>query len=78
MWQRVPRMSLAEVFRLEYQASLGLCAHTDFTEGIRAVLVDKDRNPQWNPATLADITPAFVNEHLRPRGAMAPELAALV
>ena len=78
LWQRVPRMSLAEVFRLEYQASLGLCAHTDFTEGIRAVLVDKDRNPKWNPATLADITPAFVNEHLRPRGAMAPELATLV
>ena len=77
LWQRVPRMSLAEVFRLEYQASLGLCAHTDFTEGIRAVLVDKDRNPKWNPATLADITPAFVNEHLRPRGAMAPELATL-
>jgi len=77
LWQRVPRMSLAEVFRLEYQASLGLCAHTDFTEGIRAVLVDKDRNPKWSPATLAGITPAFINEHLRPRGAMAPELATL-
>jgi len=78
LWQRVPRMSLAEVFRLEYQASLGLCAHTDFTEGIRAVLVDKDRNPKWNPATLAGITPAFINAHLRPRGDMAPELSALV
>ncbi|MFT3717136.1 enoyl-CoA hydratase/isomerase family protein [Pseudorhodoferax sp.] len=77
LWQRVPRMSLAEVFRLEYQASLGCCAHEDFAEGIRAMLVDKDRNPRWNPARLSDITPAFIEDHLRPRGAMAPELAGL-
>jgi len=77
LWQRVPRMSLAEVFRLEYWASLGFCAHADFAEGIRAVLIDKDRNPKWNPATLAEITPAFVEDHLRPRGEMAPELVPL-
>jgi len=77
LWQRVHRMSLAEVFRLEYWASLGCCAHSDFAEGIRAVLVDKDRNPKWSPATLEEITPAFVADHLRPRGEMAPELAAL-
>ncbi len=78
LWQRVHRMSLAEVFRLEYWASLGFCAHRDFAEGIRAVLVDKDRNPKWNPATIEEITPAFIADHLRERGAMAPELAALV
>ena len=78
LWQRVHRMSLAEVFRLEYRASLGFCAHKDFAEGIRAVLVDKDRNPRWNPATLEEITPAFIEDHLRPRGEMPPELARLV
>ncbi|MGO4391145.1 enoyl-CoA hydratase/isomerase family protein [Variovorax sp. M-6] len=77
LWQRVPRMSLAEVFRLEYWASLGFCAHKDFAEGIRAVLIDKDRNPKWNPATLEEITPAFIEDHLRPRGEMAPELLSL-
>ena len=77
LWQRVHRMSLAEVFRLEYRASLGFCAHKDFAEGIRALLIDKDRNPKWNPATLEDITPAFVENHLRPRGDMAPELVGL-
>ncbi|MGI4776845.1 MAG: enoyl-CoA hydratase/isomerase family protein [Janthinobacterium lividum] len=78
LWRRVPRMSLAEVFRLEYQASLGFCAHADFAEGIRAVLVDKDRNPKWSPATLAEVTPDFVEDHLRARGDMAPELVALL
>ncbi|WP_038203422.1 enoyl-CoA hydratase/isomerase family protein [Xenophilus azovorans] len=77
LWQRVPRMSLAEVFRLEYWASLGFCAHKDFAEGIRAVLVDKDRNPKWQPATLEEITLAFVEDHLKPRGEMAPELVPL-
>lgn len=78
LWQRVHRMSLAEVFRLEYWASLGFCAHKDFAEGIRAVLVDKDRNPKWSPATIEEITPAFIEDHLRARGAMAPELTTLV
>jgi enoyl-CoA hydratase/carnithine racemase len=78
LWQRVHRMSLAEVFRLEYRASLGFCAHEDFAEGIRALLIDKDRNPSWKPATLEAITPAFIEDHLRPRGEMAPELVSLV
>jgi len=77
LWQRVLHMSLAEVFRLEYRASLGFCAHHDFAEGIRAVLIDKDRNPQWQPARLEDVTPEFVADHLRPRGEMPAQLVAL-
>ena len=78
LWQRVPRMSLAEVFRLEYWASLGFCAHKDFAEGIRAVLIDKDRNPRWSPATLEEITPEFIEDHLRVRAESPHPLAALV
>ena len=33
--------------------ALHVAAHGDFAEGIRALLVDKDRQPRWNPATLA-------------------------
>ena len=42
----------ASVYRLEITALH--CAHGDFAEG--TVLIDKDRNPQWNPATLAEAT----------------------
>ncbi len=77
LWQRVPRMSLAEVFRLEYWASLGFCAHKDIAEGIRAVLVDKDRNPRWQPATLEEITPEFIEDHLRVRQSGPHPLAVL-
>lgn len=51
--QRAATLSLADVFRLEYTVALHCAAHGDFAEGIRALLIDKDRNPRWNPATLA-------------------------
>lgn len=67
LWQRTRTMSLAEVLRLEYQASLGCCVHNDFAEGVRALLIDKDKNPRWDPPTLELVTPAHVDAHLRPR-----------
>lgn len=77
LWQRTRGMTLADVLRLEYRAAIGCCAHHDFTEGIRAVLVDKDRQPRWQPATLDAVAPAFVDDHLRPRGELPPRLARL-
>lgn len=43
---------LADAYRMEYIAALHCAAHGDFAEGIRALLVDKDRTPHWQPATL--------------------------
>lgn len=57
--QRAAQLSLADTFRLEYVVSLHCAAHGDFAEGIRALLIDKDRTPRWRPATLADATQAW-------------------
>jgi enoyl-CoA hydratase/carnithine racemase len=57
--RRAPKLSLADVFRLEYIVSLHCAAHGDFAEGIRALLIDKDRQPHWHPATLAEATSAW-------------------
>ena len=67
MQRRARALSLADVFRLEYQASVGCCVHHDFAEGVRALLVDKDRNPQWRPATLDEVSPDLIEAHLAPR-----------
>jgi len=75
--RRARGMSLADVFRLEYDAALGCCAHHDFAEGIRALLVDKDRKPRWDPVTLDEVTPAWIAAHLVPRHAGAHPLADL-
>lgn len=61
--ERCVSMSLAEVLRLELMVALQCCAHPDFAEGVRALLIDKDNAPQWTPATLAEVTPAWVAEH---------------
>lgn len=60
--QRTKHASLAEVYRMEWTAGLMCAAHGDFAEGIRALLVDKDKSPKWNPATLAQATPAWVEK----------------
>lgn len=57
--RRAATLALADVFRLEYVASLHCAAHGDFAEGIRALLIDKDRQPRWQPATLAQATSAW-------------------
>lgn len=47
----------------ELRLSLAFLAGHDFYEGIRAALVDKDKNPRWNPATLAEVAAADVDRH---------------
>jgi enoyl-CoA hydratase/carnithine racemase len=58
--QRARDLSLADVFRIELVASLNCAARPDFAEGIRALLIDKDRKPRWSPATLAEVTQEWV------------------
>jgi enoyl-CoA hydratase/carnithine racemase len=77
MQRRAKHLSLADVFRLEYQASVGCCLQGDFAEGVRALLIDKDKNPRWNPATLAGLDAAVIDAHLAPRFAGAHPLADL-
>lgn len=60
------RGSLEDALNIEYRLTTRLFAHGEFLEGIRALLVDKDKAPKWNPATLADVTPALVGEFLAP------------
>lgn len=51
--------TLAGSFRSECVVALHVAAHGDFAEGIRALLIDKDRRPRWNPATLAEADAAW-------------------
>ena len=52
--------SIEEVLNDEYRVSLACLKSHDLVEGIRAQVIDKDRNPQWSPATLE----AVADEHV--------------
>jgi enoyl-CoA hydratase len=38
----------------------------DFYEGVRAVIVDKDNAPHWQPATLAEVSDVAIARHFAP------------
>ena len=44
----------------EFTVSKAFLTRPDFIEGIRAQVIDKDRNPNWNPATITEVTPTDV------------------
>ncbi|WP_457948014.1 enoyl-CoA hydratase/isomerase family protein [Pseudarthrobacter sp. alpha12b] len=64
--RRAASLTLDETLAQEYRAGLRFLAGPDFREGIRAQVVDKDRNPQWKPATLAEVLPGQVDRFFQP------------
>jgi len=63
---RTRMMALAEVFRTEYWAALVCAAQGDLAEGIRALIVDKDRRPRWDPASLDGADERWVAKFFQP------------
>ncbi|HEY0941198.1 MAG TPA: enoyl-CoA hydratase/isomerase family protein [Steroidobacter sp.] len=61
--RRAKTLDLADTFRLELTVTMQCCAHPDFSEGVRALLIDKDRKPRWQPATQAEVTDEWVAQH---------------
>ena len=39
------------------------CEDSDFYEGVRAVLVDRDNDPKWNPRDLEEVTDKMVERY---------------
>ena len=58
--------TLEDVLRQEYRTSCGSLRSHDLVEGIRAQVIDKDRNPKWSPASLAAVTTADVDAYFAP------------
>jgi len=57
-------VEIEEALINEYRMVCEIRSGHDFFEGIRAQLIDKDRNPQWQPATLAGVSDDDVARHL--------------
>jgi enoyl-CoA hydratase/carnithine racemase len=68
--RRGASLSLADCFRMELNLVHASFEHGDVIEGIRAMIVEKDRRPRWRPDRLAEVTrqniEAFFNPRWRP------------
>ena len=54
--------------RMEFRIVSRIIHGHDFYEGVRAVIVDKDNQPRWRPATLADVGEPEIECHFAPLG----------
>jgi enoyl-CoA hydratase len=61
--------SLEECLVREYRAALEVFASDDFREGVRAAVIDKDRNPKWSPPRIEDVTREMVAPYFAEIGA---------
>lgn len=58
--------TFAENMAMEYRIGSRVLILPDFAEGVRAVIVDKDRAPKWNPATPEGVTEAQIEQIFAP------------
>lgn len=58
--RRGARLNLRGCLAAEFALTRHISVHPEFAEGVRAMLVDKDRAPKWAPARIADVDPAAV------------------
>ncbi len=57
-----------DVMRMEFRIVRRVMDGHDFFEGVRAQILDKDRNPKWSPATLAEVNDADIARYFETLG----------
>lgn len=69
IWQQLRRgsgMSLEEVFQFELMVSTNVVRHPEFAEGVRALLIDKDKSPRWLFDNVKSVPSELMSEFMSP------------
>ncbi len=53
-------LTLTQALDAEFALTRSTMAHPDFAEGVRAMVVDKDRKPAWRPTSIANVDPTAI------------------
>ena len=64
--QRGATLSFEDAMALEMRIVSRVVDGTDFYEGVRAVIIDKDQTPAWQPASVAGVDPAEIRRYCSP------------
>jgi len=54
-------MNIHDVFKMEFRMAQGFMHHSEFFEGVRALLFDKDKNPKWMHKHVSEVKQAEVD-----------------
>jgi enoyl-CoA hydratase len=68
-----PSLTFDDAMMMEYRLARHFMAGKDFFEGVRAAVIDKDRNPRWQPGSLAEVSDDLVESYFAP--ANGPDLS---
>ncbi len=68
--------NLADCLKMEYRVAVRAVMAHDFREGVRALLIDKDQKPRWQPSSLAAVGEADIAAYFAPLGARELDFAS--
>lgn len=64
--RRGAKLNFDQCLQMEYRLTMRFLLAHDLKEGVRAVIIDKDQNPKWQPAKLSDVSQAAVDAYFAP------------
>lgn len=64
--QKAKGCTLDQCLQMDYTIVRHFMHASDFYEGVRALLIDKDKNPRWNPARLELVSENMVRDYFVP------------
>jgi len=64
--RKAKTMAMHEIMKMELRIGVRMVERYDISEGVRAVLIDKDNKPQWDPPTLEAVTNEIVDACFAP------------
>jgi enoyl-CoA hydratase len=59
-------VDFAEEMKVEYRVAAHICQRHDFIEGVRALIIDKDNSPKWDPPTPEGVTDHLLDQIFAP------------
>ena len=74
---RGKKKTLKEVCQMEMVMALQFIRHFDFMEGIRALLIDKTKTPNWNPDSIEKLNSDWIEKHFEPKSGWINPLDSL-
>ena len=61
-----PLSSMYNLMKQEYCGATRMVSRHDFVDGVRAMMVDKDKNPKWSPKELSEVADEDLDKILEP------------